>query len=224
MLTPRGFLGAYFKQALVLTPRFSIFNFLFFNFNVHCFSLSYIHFWRCVISIKYGMDWGDVQQRWCEVLIAWVFGRVLEKDGIPFGMTNGVDCGDSCLKYLFTLALDKNASMASYLVGMGNRLRQVQDWETELVENLFDLLYSNFPSTQGENRLPWTLRKNGKCDVKSYDELRSSRNIPFFGKAFGVLGCLVRSLFSLGHQSYVRFWLLVIFGSVIWWFGLVLFW
>ena len=62
---------------------------------------------------------GDVQQRWCEVLIAWVFGRVLEKDGIPFlemlllawgmgmalgfcfGMTNGMDCGDSCLKYFF---------------------------------------------------------------------------------------------------------------------------
>ena len=126
-----------------------------------------------------------------------------------FGMTNGVDCGDSCLKYLFpdlfTLALDKNASMASYLVGMGNRVRQVQDWETELVENLFDLLYSNFYSTQGENRLPWTLRKNGKCDVKSYDELRSSRNIPFFGKAFGVLECLVRSLFSLGHRPCARF-------------------
>ena len=73
----------------------------------------------------------------------------------------------------FTLALDKNASMASYLVGMGDsEVRQVQDWETELVENLFDLLYSNFPSTQGENRLPSTLKKNGKYDVKSYDELR----------------------------------------------------
>ena len=155
------------------------------------------------------------------LLLAWGMGMPLR---LCFGMTNGVDCGDSCLKYLFTLALDKNASMASYLVGMGNRVRQVQDWETELVENLFDLPYSNFPSTQGENRLLWTLRKNGKCDVKSYDELRSSRNIPFFGKAFGVLECLVRSLFSLGHQPCARFWLLVICGSVIWWFGLVLFW
>jgi len=53
--------------------------------------------------------------------------------------------------------------MASYLVGMGDsEFRQVQDWEIELVENLFDLLYSNFPSTQGENRLPSTLKKNGK--------------------------------------------------------------
>ena len=58
------------------------------------------------------------------------------------------------------------------------------EWETELVENLFDLLYSNFPSTQRENRLPWTL-KNGKCDVKSYDELRSSRNIPLWQSIWG---------------------------------------
>ena len=86
-----------------------------------------------------------------------------------------------------------------------SEVRQVQDWETELVENLFDLLYYNFPSTQGENRLPSTLKKNGKYDVKSYDELRSSWNIPFFGKAFEVLECLVRSLFSLGHQPCARF-------------------
>ncbi len=26
-------------------------------------------FWRRVISIKYGEDWGDGQQRWCEVLM-----------------------------------------------------------------------------------------------------------------------------------------------------------
>ena len=102
--------------------------------------------------------WTSIREGWDSfsrnVTFGMGMGMALE---FCFGMTNGVDCGDSCLKYLFpdlfTLALDKNVSMASYLVGIGNRVRQVQDWETELVEN----------------RLPSTLRKNGKCDVKSYD-------------------------------------------------------
>uniref|UniRef100_A0A7N2MSJ5 Rab-GAP TBC domain-containing protein n=1 Tax=Quercus lobata TaxID=97700 RepID=A0A7N2MSJ5_QUELO len=64
-----------------------------------------------------------------------------------------------------------------------------------------------------ENRLPSTLKKNGEYDVKSYDELRSSRNIPFSGKAFGVLECLsilsyaksVLELLACWHQG-VKAW------------------
>ena len=71
--------------------------------------------------------WTSIREGWDSfsrnVTFGMGMGMALE---FCFGMTNGVDCGDSCLKYLFpdlfTLALDKNASMASYLVGMGNRV------------------------------------------------------------------------------------------------------
>ena len=48
------------------------------------------------------------------------------------------------------------------------------------MENHFELLYSNFPSTQGEDQISWNLTKNGKFEDKSFLEvLRVSRGVPF---------------------------------------------
>ncbi len=87
-------------------------------------------------------------------------------------------CRDSCLRdlfpELFTLTVDKNASIASCLGdsaewGAWYRNPQFskpfQDWGLESMENLLDLFYSSLPSSQGKDQVSWKLTKSGKFDV-----------------------------------------------------------
>ena len=56
----------------------------------------------------------------------------------------------------------------------------VTDLELGLVDSLFDILYSNFPSSKGSDRMRWTLTSDGEFDVSSYLEaLRGTREMLF---------------------------------------------
>ena len=56
----------------------------------------------------------------------------------------------------------------------------VADLELGLVNSLFDILYSNFPSSEGFDRMRWTLTSDGEFDVSSYLEaLRGTREMLF---------------------------------------------
>ena len=56
----------------------------------------------------------------------------------------------------------------------------VTDLELGLVDSLFDILYSNFPSSKGSDRMRWTLTSDAEFDVSSYLEaLRGTRKMLF---------------------------------------------
>ena len=47
-------------------------------------------------------------------------------------------------------------------------IRNVNDRVLESVDSLFDILDSNFPSSEGSDRMKWTLTSDGQFDVSSY--------------------------------------------------------
>ena len=56
----------------------------------------------------------------------------------------------------------------------------VTDLELGLVDSLFDILYSDFPSSKGFDRMRWTVTGDGEFDVSSYLEaLRGTREMLF---------------------------------------------
>lgn len=56
----------------------------------------------------------------------------------------------------------------------------VTDLELGLVDSLFDISYSNFPSSKGSDRMRWALTSDGEFDVSSYLEaLRGMREMMF---------------------------------------------
>jgi hypothetical protein len=60
-------------------------------------------------------------------------------------------------------------------------IRNVNDGELESVDSLFDILDSNFPSSEGFDRMKWTLTSDGQFDVSSYYEaLRGARGCRCF--------------------------------------------
>ena len=60
-------------------------------------------------------------------------------------------------------------------------IRNVNDGVLESVDSLFDILDSNFPSSEGSNRMKWALTSDGQFDVSSYYEaLRGVRGCRCF--------------------------------------------
>ncbi len=88
-------------------------------------------------------------------------------------------CVDCALKDLFpdlySLAPDKEASVASYLSISGDKhhwnlqfTRDFQDWELASVDGFFDLLYVNVPSSSDHDKAVWLPSLRGLFDVRSY--------------------------------------------------------
>ena len=105
------------------------------------------------------------------------FGLRYEMDLSVRFWTN-IWCGDHSLKDLysdlFALAVDKEASIASYL-DQSSKLevrhwnphfsRPLQDWELESADSFFKVLYINEPSLTGPNKVLWKPSKKGRFQV-----------------------------------------------------------
>ena len=102
-------------------------------------------------------------------------------------------CGDqpSQLSFpvLYEIAINREASIEFFLARQGEGERQtwdvrftwnLNDWELDLVVDLFHILESNTPSMDNEDRMKWKLKKNGDFDIRSlYYELRVPLSIVF---------------------------------------------
>jgi hypothetical protein len=106
------------------------------------------------------------------------FGLRYEMDPSVRFWTN-IWCGDHSLKDLysdlFALAVDKEASIASYL-DQSSKLEvrhwnphfshSLQDWELESADSFFKVLYVNAPSLTGPNKVLWKPSKKGRFQVR----------------------------------------------------------
>ena len=128
-------------------------------------------------------------------------------------------CGDLPLYLSFPvvygIATNREASVASSLERLGiearrswnvRLLRDPNDWELGVVDELLRTLRSNLPQFENEDCMRWKLTKNGDFDTHLFI---ISYEVPcllsFLGNVFGRLKLLDVSLSLFGLQLGIRF-------------------
>jgi hypothetical protein len=100
-------------------------------------------------------------------------------------------CGDSSLKQcfpvLFSIVRNKDAMVDDNLVVHNGviqwnvlLMRQIQDWEIEMVLSFFDRIYFTYVRHGEGDKLVWNPSKKGFFEVSSYYEVLIRRNGPSF--------------------------------------------
>ena len=104
----------------------------------------------------------------------------------------------------FTLETFKSGSNGSVKWNV-TFIRRVHDWEVEVLNSFYKLLYSHTMHGEGEDRMWWIPSHKGKFEVRSFTGSLLPK-IPslFLGKVFGALRFLREWLFLLGRPRLER--------------------
>ena len=157
--------------------------------------------------MKFGKEWGGWSSKlgrgvcgcglWRSIWKGWeIFSKYIRFEvGVGDRVKFWVDrwCGDLLLQLSFLvvygIATNKEASVASSLEWLGievrrswnvRLLRDPNDWELGVVDELLRTLGSNLPQSKNKDRMRWKLTKNGDFDIHSfYNKLRGPLPIIF---------------------------------------------
>jgi hypothetical protein len=163
------------------------------------------HLWRKVIEAKYGWDRGG----WCSKKVNSPYGVSLWKtiskgwdsfnrfisfeigDGSKVSFWHDVWCGDRPLKVMypdiFAISSSPDALVADLLSCHNDIphwdltfIRNIQDWESDSLMALLELLYANPRIGIGEDTICWGLAKSKGFTVSSYYKALSGTSLGSF--------------------------------------------